>query len=54
MTKKKRDTPITKRFNGEDVKEWQKQANETTGGNLTLWIELTLNNSIKKKSFKPK
>ena len=52
--KKKRDKPITRRFNSEDLKNWQKEANESAGGNLTLWIEITLNNHIKQNQKKPK
>ena len=33
MEKKKRDVSLPKRFNSEDVKKWQEQANLTTGGN---------------------
>jgi hypothetical protein len=47
--KKKRNLSVTKRFNSDDVSNWQLQANEETGGNLTLWIELTLNKSLKNK-----
>ena len=46
MEKKKRDVSITKRFNADDVKNWQEQANLTTGGNLTLWIENSLNKAL--------
>ncbi len=46
MEKKKRDTSLTKRFNANDVKNWQEQANLTTGGNLTLWIENSLNKAL--------
>jgi hypothetical protein len=46
MEKKKRDTSLTKRFNADDVKNWQEQANLTTGGNLTLWIENSLNKAL--------
>lgn len=48
MEKKKRDTMLPKRFASEDVKKWQEQANLTTGGNLTLWMENALNNAVKK------
>ena len=54
MEKKKRDISLTKRFNSEDVKKWQEQANLTTGGNLTLWMENTLNNAVKKQNVKSK
>jgi len=30
MEKKKRDTMLPKRFNAEDIKNWQEQANLTT------------------------
>lgn len=39
MEKKRRDTMLPKRFNAEDIKNWQNEANKTTGGNLTLWME---------------
>ena len=48
MEKKKKDTPFSKRFNSEDISNWQKAANDFTGGNLTLWIELRLNEAAKK------
>jgi hypothetical protein len=48
MEKKKRDKVLNKRFNADDVKLWQEQANLQTGGNLTLWIELRLNEAAKK------
>jgi len=48
MEKKKKDTPFSKRFNSEDIANWQKAANDFTGGNLTLWIELRLNEAAKK------
>jgi len=32
MEKKKRDTMLPKRFNAEDVKKWQEQANLTKHG----------------------
>ena len=48
MTKKKKDTVLNKRFNSDDVNNWQKAANNFTGGNLTLWVELRLNESAKK------
>ena len=54
MEKKKGDTMLPKRFNSEDVKKWQEQANLTTGGNLTLWMKNTLNNAVKKQNVKPK
>lgn len=47
IDKKKKDTPLNKRFNSEDVKNWQLKANEKTGGNLTLWMELVLNKAVK-------
>jgi hypothetical protein len=46
MEKKKRNVSITKRFNVDDVKNWQEQANLQTGGNLTLWIENSLNKAL--------
>ena len=54
MEKKKRDISLPKRFNSEDVKKWQEQANLTTGGNLTLWMENALNNAVKKQNVKSK
>ena len=54
MIKKKRDVSLPKRFNSEDVKKWQEQANLTTGGNLTLWMENALNNAVKKQNVKSK
>ena len=46
MPKKKKDKPLTKRFNEIDVEKWQQAANDATGGNLTLWMELTLNREL--------
>jgi hypothetical protein len=43
MAKKTRTKILNKRFNEEDVNNWQEQANLSAGGNLTLWMELTLN-----------
>lgn len=43
MPIKKKDTMISRRFNGNDVSNWQKEANKTHNGNLTAWIEDTLN-----------
>lgn len=54
MEKKKRDTMLPKRFNTDDIKNWQNEANKTTGGNLTLWMENALNNAVKKKNVKSK
>jgi hypothetical protein len=48
MDKKTRDLMLPKRFNKDDVNIWQIAANEETGGNLTLWMELTLNKASKK------
>lgn len=31
MEKKKRDTMLPKRFNADDIKNWQNEANKTTG-----------------------
>lgn len=47
MEKKKKDTVLNKRFNSEEVNNWQEAANNSTGGNLTLWIELRLNEAAK-------
>lgn len=54
MEKKKRDTMLPKRFASADIKKWQEQANLTTGGNLTLWMENALNNAVKKQNVKSK
>lgn len=54
MEKKKRDTMLPKRFNANDIKNWQNEANKTTGGNLTLWMENALNNAVKKHNVKSK
>jgi len=54
MERKKRDTMLPKRFNTDDIKNWQTEANKTTGGNLTLWMENTLNNAVKKQNVKYK
>ena len=52
MTKKKKDKPLNKRFNSDDVKQWQQCANKLYKGNLTFWIEETLNaNAYEKKQF---
>jgi hypothetical protein len=48
MEKKKREKMLPKRFNENDVKQWQNAANLSTGGNLTLWMELRLNEAAKK------
>jgi len=47
MSKAKKDTRLNNRFRSEDVAKWQLQADKQTGGNLTLWIELTLNKNAK-------
>ena len=52
LFEKKRDVSLPKRFNSEDVKKWQNEANKTTGGNLTLWMENALNNAVKKQNVK--
>jgi hypothetical protein len=52
--KKKRDKVFNRKFNSEDINEWQKLADEDIrGGNLTTWVEMQLNNVVKqrKKSF---
>ena len=54
MEKKKRDVSLPKRFNSEDIKKWQEQANLTTGGNLTLCMQNALNNAVKKHNVKSK
>jgi len=54
MEKKKRNTMLPKRFNSDDIKNWQNESNKTTGGNLTLWMENTLNNAVKKQNVKSK
>lgn len=43
---------LSKRFNPTDAAKWQNQANIECGGNLTLWIEKTLNNEIYDKEMK--
>lgn len=52
MDKKKRDVMLPKRFAKEDIGTWQAAANQETGGNLTLWMELKLNEASKK--YRPK
>lgn len=54
MEKKKRDVNLPKKFNSEDVKKWEEQANLITGGNLTLRMEYALNNAVKKQNVKSK
>jgi hypothetical protein len=49
MDKKIKDAVLNRRFNSKDMADWQEAANKTTGGNLTLWIELNLNESAKKQ-----
>lgn len=51
MVKKKRDVLLPKRFNSEDIRKWQLVANEKTGGNLNLWMELVLNDAAKKQKI---
>lgn len=45
---------LPKRFNSGDVEVWQIAANEETGGNLSLWMELKLNEAAKKYRTPPK
>lgn len=45
--KAKRDRQITKKFCGKDVEMWQQKADEQTGGNLTLWMEIVCNAAAK-------
>jgi hypothetical protein len=45
--KVKRDRQVTKKFYPKDVELWQSKADEQTGGNLTLWIELVCNAAAK-------
>lgn len=52
VVKKSHNTMLSKRFNYGDISNWQVMANKETGGNLTLWIELTLNKAINFKSTK--
>lgn len=54
MEKKRRDRMLPKRFNTDDINNWQNEANKTTGGNLTLWMENTLNNAVNKQNIKSK
>jgi len=49
MDKKKKDRTLPKRFNSDDIDRWQEAANLTTGGNLTLWMELNLNEAARKQ-----
>jgi hypothetical protein len=51
MSKKKKDVAITRRFNSKDLNDWQEQANLSTGGNLTLWIELVLNKEVQVNKY---
>lgn len=41
--KENRRKCIPNKYNDNDVLKWQSKADKKTGGNLTLWIELTLN-----------
>ena len=50
MEKKKRDQMLPKRFNSGDIEKWQELANKKTGGNLTLLIELTMNEAVERDS----
>lgn len=43
-----RNKHIPNKYNLEDVNKWQEKANEQTGGNLTLWIEKSLNEAVNK------
>lgn len=45
--KAKRDRQVTKKFCGKDVEMWQQKADEQTGGNLTLWMEIVCNAAAK-------
>jgi hypothetical protein len=54
MDKKKKDRTLPKRFNSDDIDRWQEAANLTTGGNLTLWMELNLNEAVRKQLGTPK
>jgi hypothetical protein len=49
MSKKKRDQVFNRKFNSEDIKNWQELANEDIGGNLTTWVEIQLNNVVKQR-----
>lgn len=49
MGKKKREKMLPKRFNEEDVSNWQSAANLSNRGNLTAWMELRLNEAAKKE-----
>lgn len=44
--KKKKDELLCRRFNSSDTAAWQEAANKTAGGNLTLWMELRLNEAV--------
>ena len=49
MEKKKRDYALLSKFNSSDVQKWKDKAELETRGNLTLWIETTLNNAVNKQ-----
>ena len=49
LKKKIKDAVLNRRFNSKDMSNWQEAANKTTGGNLSLWIELNLNEAAKKQ-----
>ena len=49
MTVKEKKVMLSKRFLPSVVANWQEQADLETRGNLSLWIELTLNKSLKNK-----
>ncbi len=50
MEKKKHNTLISRRFYSGDISKWQELANKKTGGNLTLLIELTMNEAVERDS----
>ena len=51
MPKKKHDTLLSRRFNSGDIEKWQELANNETGGNLTLLIELTMNKDVERTKY---
>lgn len=48
MAKKKHDILLSRRFYSGDIDKWQELANKETGGNLTLFIELTMNKAVER------
>jgi hypothetical protein len=48
MAKKEIKVPSGQRFYPTDINNWQKAARRFAGGNLTKWMEQTLNAAYKK------